>query len=87
MIAIRVSDIEKKKFKLLSELENKSVSQVVKELVDRELKTRKLSALEIRKLPKQSRTEILKQMTEIAMPLYNKYKNELEIEETGDGIE
>jgi hypothetical protein len=87
MIAIRVSYLEKEKFKLLSELERKPVSQVVKELVDKELKARKLTATDIRKLPKESRAAILKQMTEEAMPVYNKYKQELYVDETGDGIE
>lgn len=87
MIAIRVTETEKEKFKLLSLLDKKPVSQLVKELVDNELKTRKLSASDIRKLPKETRSAILKQMTEQALPVYNKYKEELYIDETGDGIE
>ena len=87
MISIRVTNLEKEKFKLLSGLENKSITQIIKELVDRELKTKKLNAIDIRKLPKESRIAILKQMTEEALPIYNKYKEELYIEETGDGIE
>jgi hypothetical protein len=87
MIAIRVSELEKEKFKLLSLLDKKTVSQLVKELVDNELKTRKLSASDIRKLPKETRSVILKQMTEEALPVYNKYKEELYVDETGDGIE
>lgn len=86
MITIRVSNIEKEKFKLLSCLENKSVSQLVKELVDKELKSKKLKAVDIRKLPKESRIAILKQLTKEAMPVYNKYKDELFVDETGDGI-
>jgi hypothetical protein len=87
MIAIRVSEIENVKLKLLSLLDKKPVSQLVKELVDNELKTRKLSASDIRKLPKETRSVILKQMTEQALPVYNKYKEELYIDETGNGIE
>ncbi len=87
MIAIRVSYLEKEKFKILSELDNKSVSQMVKDLVDNELKSRKLTASEIRKLPKDSRTAILMRMTEEALPVYNKFKDELFVDEIGDGIE
>ena len=87
MIAIRVSFAEKERFKLLSEIERKPVSQLVKELVDKELRTRKLSASDIRKLPKESRVVLLKQMTETALPVYNKYRKELFVDETGDGIE
>ncbi|MDT3738078.1 MAG: hypothetical protein RO257_01115 [Candidatus Kapabacteria bacterium] len=87
MITIRVNNIEKEKFKLLSGLENKSVSQLVKELVDKELYSKKLNAVDIRKLPNESRIALLKQMTKEAMPVYNKYKDELVVDETGDGIE
>ncbi len=87
MINIRVNNIEKEKFKLLSGLENKSVSELVKELVERELKSKKLNAVDIRKLPKESRIAYLKQLTNEAMPVYNKYKDELFVDETGDGIE
>jgi uncharacterized tellurite resistance protein B-like protein len=87
MISIRVTNLEREKFKLLSGLENKSVSQIVKELVDKELKSKKFNAIDIRKLPKESRTAILKEMSEIALPIYSKYKQELYVEETGDGIE
>ena len=87
MIAIRVSQLEKEKFKLLSELDRKSVSQMVKELVDKELQSRKLTASDIRKLPKETRSAVLKQMTEESLPIYNKYKQELLIDEIDDGIE
>jgi hypothetical protein len=87
ILTIRVSSIEKEKFRLLSVLENKSISQVVLDLVDKDLKSRKLSATDIRKLSKETRTAILLEMTEEAMPVYNKYKQELFIDETGDGIE
>jgi len=87
MITIRINNIEKEKFKLLSGLENKSVSELVKELVERELKSKKLNAVDIRKLPKESRIAYLKQLTNEAMPVYNKYKDELFVDETGDGIE
>ena len=87
MIAIRVSAKERDNFRLLAELEQKPLSQVVKLLVERELRTRKLSASDIRKLPKELRAAILKQMTNDSLPVYNKYKEELEIEETVDGIE
>ena len=53
MINIRVNNIEKEKFKLLSGLENKSVSELVKELVERELKTKKHNADDIRQQPNQ----------------------------------
>lgn len=86
MIAIRVSDLEKEKFKSLSELDNKTVSQMVKDLVDRDLQSRKLSPSDIRKLPKESRSALLMQMTEEAIPIYNQFKLELFIDETGDGI-
>ena len=87
MIAIRVTNFEKEQFKLLSELDNLSVSQMVKDLVARELKTRKLTASEIRKLPREARSALLKQMTEESMPIYNQFSKELNIEETADGIE
>ena len=87
MISIRVNSKEKEKFKLLSGLEQKPVSQLVKDLVEKELNSKKLSAADLRKLPLETRSVILKQMTELAMPVYNKYKDELYVEETGDGIE
>ena len=87
MIAIRVSDEDKAKFSLLSAIENKPVSQIVKELVNRELNSRKLSAKDLRKLPKEIRASILKQMTTEAMPYYNKHKKELFVDEIDDGIE
>jgi hypothetical protein len=87
MISIRVTKLEREKFKLLSGLENKSVSQIVKELVDKELKSKRLNATDIRKLPKESRIALLKQMSEESIPVYNKYKEELYVEETADGIE
>lgn len=87
MIAIRVSPLERMHFKLLAELERKPVAQVVKDLVSKELRNRKLSASDIRRLPKESRALLLKQMTEEALPVYNKHKNELYVDETEDGIE
>jgi predicted DNA-binding protein len=86
MMSIRVSDVDREKFKLLSSLDSKPVSQILKELVDKELKSRKLNSTDIRKLPKGSRAAILKQMTDEALPIYNIYKQELSVEETGDGI-
>lgn len=86
-IAIRVSQIEKMNFKLLAELTQLPVSQLIKDLVNKELSTRQLNASDIRKLSKESRSILLKQMTIEAIPIYNKYKKELEVEETGDGIE
>jgi hypothetical protein len=50
-------------------------------------KTNKLNASEIRTLPKESRNELLNQMTKEAIPVYNKYKDELFVDENGDGIE
>jgi hypothetical protein len=87
MIAIRVSQRERIQFKLLSELEQKPVAQVDKDLVNKELETRKLSSSDIRRLPKEIRALVLKQMTEEALPVYLKYKDELFVDETGDGIE
>lgn len=87
MISIRVTNLEREKFKLLSGLENKSVTQVIKELVDKALDSKKLTATEIRKLSKESRSALLKQMSEVSIPIYNKYKNELFVEEIMDGIE
>ncbi|MBX3043926.1 MAG: hypothetical protein KIT33_08565 [Candidatus Kapabacteria bacterium] len=87
MISIRVTNLEREKFKLLSGLENKSVTQVIKELVDKALDSKKLTATDIRKLSKESRAALLKQMSEVSIPIYNKYKNELFVEEIMDGIE
>ncbi len=87
MLSIRVSNVEKEKFKLLSAIENKTVSQLVKELVNKQLASKKLNAVDIRKLPKESRKLLLNQMTKEAMPVYNKYKDELIVDEIGDGIE
>jgi len=87
MIAIRVTKEEKAKFNLLSTIDNKPVSQVVKELVNKELNSRKLSAKDIRKLPKEIRSALLKQMTNEALPYYNKHKKELYVDEIDDGIE
>lgn len=87
LVTIKVNQIEKDKFKLLSFLYNKSVSQLVKDLVDNELKDKKLSPTQIRQLPKELRASYLKNLTEEAMPYYNKYKNELMVEEIMDGIE
>ncbi len=87
MISIRLTRQEKEKIKLLSGLEQKPVSQLVKDLVEKELSSKKLSALDLRKLPRDTRSAVLRQMTELAMPVYNKYKDELYIDETGDGIE
>jgi hypothetical protein len=86
-ISIRVTKAEKARFNLLSAIENKPVSAVIRELVEKELGKRKYSASDLRKLPKEIRAEILKQMTVKAMPVYKKYKDELFIDETGDGIE
>ena len=87
LISIRVTKSEKDKFKILSALENKSVTDVIKELINKELNAKKLTAKDIRKLPKEMRISLLKQMTEKALPVYNKYKKEIYIDETGDGIE
>lgn len=87
MISIRVTNLEREKFKLLSGLENKSVTQVIKELVDKALDSKKLTATDIRKLSKESRATLLKQMSEVSIPIYNQYKNELFVEEIMDGIE
>jgi hypothetical protein len=86
MITIRVTANEKAKFHLLSKLVDKPISTLVKDLIDRELKAKKYSAIELRKLPKELRNKILSELTEDALPIYNKYKDELFVEETGDGI-
>ena len=86
-ISIRVSMLEREKFKLLSNIENKSVSKVIKELVDKELKSKTLTAKEIRNLPKESRIALLKEMSEQSIQVYNLYKDELNVEEIMDGIE
>ncbi len=86
-IAIRVSEKEKEMFYLLSNLQDKTISQVVIDLVENELKTKVLSASEIRKLPKELRSTYLKKITKEAMPNYDKYKMELIVDEIFDGIE
>lgn len=87
LLTIKVNKIERDKFKLLSFIYNKSVSQLLKDLVDSELKDKKLTPTQIRQLPKDLRSSYLKSLTEEAMPYYNKYKNELMVEEIMDGIE
>lgn len=52
-----------------------------------ELKDKKLTPTQIRQLPKDLRSSYLKHLTEEAMPFYNKYKDELMVEEIMDGIE
>jgi hypothetical protein len=87
LISLRVSNIEKRKIKLLAQLEKKTVTQLFKDLVSKELNLKKLTAKEIRELPRDLRKEVLMKMTDEAMLVYNKYKDELFIDETGDGIE
>lgn len=87
LITIRVSQAEKSKFYLLSALENKPISQLVKDLVNREINDKELSATDIRKLPKELRGELIIKMTESALPYYEKNKSELELPEIEDGIE
>ncbi len=87
LLTIKVNKIERDKFKLLSFIYNKSVSQLLKDLVDNELKDKKLTPTQIRQLPKDLRSSYLKNLTEEAMPFYNKYKDELFVEEIMDGIE
>jgi hypothetical protein len=87
LFTLRVSKEDKEKFTLLSILNNKPISKIVKELVDKELKNKKLTARDIRKLPPDLRKKILLKMTEDSLPVYNKYKKELFLDETGDGIE
>ena len=86
-IAIRVNKLEKEKFFLLSALEKKPLSRIIKDLVDKELSNRKFKASEIRKLHKELRAAVLAKMSEVAIPVYNQFKDELLIDETGDGIE
>lgn len=87
MITIKVTQHEKEQFRLFADLMGKPLSQLIKELIRKELRNRKITAADIRKLPKESRAALLSQMTEEAMPVYKKYEKELSIEETGDGIE
>jgi len=87
LLTIKVNKIERDKFKLLSYIYNKSLSQLLKDLVDNELKDKKLSPTQIRQLPKDLRSSYLKNLTEEAMPFYNKFKDELLVEEIMDGIE
>lgn len=86
-IAIRVSESEREKFRLLSRLDRKPISQIVRELVEKEIQSRTISASDLRKLPKAQRAEILRQMTAEALPVYEKYKDELFVDEVADGIE
>jgi hypothetical protein len=87
MITIRVNEIEREQIKLLSLFENKTVSQMVKDLVNKELKNKKLTQKEIRNLPKEQRRLILEQLTKESLPYYEKYREELIVEEVFDGIE
>jgi len=86
-IAIRLSKSEREKFLILSVLDQKPVSTILKSLVDRELKTRKFKASEIRRLPIELRRILLRQMTEEALPYYEKHKSALQLDEIDDGIE
>jgi hypothetical protein len=86
LVTIRVSESEKLKFQLLAKLNNKPISTLVKDLIDKELKAKKYSQSELRKLPKELRNKILLELTENALPVYNKYKKELFVDETGDGL-
>jgi hypothetical protein len=86
-IALRVNSVEREKFLLLSTLENMTVSELVISLVDRELESKVLNHLDLRKLPKEIRIKLLKQMTKSSLPIYEKHKVELSIDEIGDGIE
>jgi hypothetical protein len=58
-----------------------SVPESKKNLDDR------LSAKELRKLSREERSAHIYKMSEISIPISNKYKNELFVDETGDGIE
>jgi hypothetical protein len=48
---------------------------------------RRLSAKDLRKLSREERSALILKMTEESIPVYNKYKDELFVDETGDGIE
>ncbi len=87
IITIRVNEMEKEQFKFLSNLYGFSISKLIKTLVNRELSERKLTAVEIRNLPKELRTQILAKMTSDSLPYYQKYKDELFVEEIFDGVE
>jgi hypothetical protein len=87
LLTLRLNKAEKERFRLLAAIENKTISGLLKSLVDNELQRRKFTASDIRKLPREQRAALLKQMTEEAMPVYNKYKDELFVDETGDGID
>ena len=86
MLTIRMTESEKLKFQLLARLNNKSISSLVKDLVDKELRQKKYTQSELRKLPREFRNKVLSELTEVAIPAYNKYKKELFVDETGDGL-
>ena len=77
MISIRVSKDDKLRFKLLAKIKNKSLSAMIKEMVNKELSSVELTAKDLRDLPKKQRNEILKQMTEKALPVYKKYEKRI----------
>ena len=47
----------------------------------------RLSAKELRKLSREERSGLISKMSKESIPVYNKYKAELFVDETGDGIE
>mgnify|MGYP006293409605 CR=1 FL=1 len=86
-ITLKVSEEEKNKFKVLANLEDKTITQLIKDLINDRLKNKRLTAQEIRKLPRDLRKVVLQQMTEEAIPVYNKHFDDLQVEEIDDGIE
>ena len=56
-------------------------------LSQKEVTKKKLSAKDLRKLSREERSAVISKMSKESIPFYNKYKDELFVDETGDGIE
>ena len=87
LISFRVNDEQKAMFHLLAILYDKPITQMLIDYVEDEFNKRQFTAKDLRKLPKDIRKKILNNMTERAIPYYNKNQIKLYIDETGDGIE
>lgn len=86
-ITFRVTDEQRKLINMISAIENKSMTSTIIGLVNKELKNRRLSAKELRSLPKEIRLEYLKKMSVEAVNVYNMHKEVLDVEDIMDGIE
>ncbi|MFC2131448.1 hypothetical protein ACFLSQ_08435 [Bacteroidota bacterium] len=86
-ISIRVNKKQKEELKLLSIIKNRTMTELFCEFIEREVKSHRISIRDLKKLPKEKRQELIKSMNKKAMPIYLKYKDELEVEEISDGIE